>query len=69
MIETLGQPLTAEQVRQVLGIGINKVYRHAKEIGGVRIGKKWVFLRITERAVYSPATRLSPISHNEFSRT
>ena len=43
MIETLGKPLTAEQVRQVLGIGINQVYANAQEIGGVRIGKKWVF--------------------------
>ena len=137
MIETLGKPLTAEQVRQVLGIGINQVYANAQEIGGVKIGGKWVFfesnvlaalrrdnadqsneqtnrtkgvvreshsqradvheksshqagcakvgacdkgrtgkpavnrhgLRITERAIYGPATRLSPISRNEFSRT
>ena len=43
MIESLGKPLTAEQVRQVLGIGINQVYANAQVIGGVRIGKKWVF--------------------------
>lgn len=43
MIHELGQPLTAEHVKSILGIGINQVYRHAQEIGGVRIGKKWVF--------------------------
>ena len=43
MIEQLGQPLTAYTLHQRLGIGINQVYANARELGGVRIGKKWVF--------------------------
>lgn len=43
MIEQLGQPLTALAIHQRLGIGINQVYANARELGGVRIGKKWVF--------------------------
>lgn len=43
LAETLGKPLTANEVKALLGIGINHVYANAQEIGGVRIGKKWVF--------------------------
>lgn len=43
LAETLGKPLTASEVKALLGIGINQVYANAQEIGGVRIGKKWVF--------------------------
>jgi hypothetical protein len=43
MIEQLGKPLTALAIHQRLGIGINQVYANARELGGVRIGKKWVF--------------------------
>lgn len=43
LAETLGKPLTANEVKALLGIGINQVYANAQEIGGVRIGKKWVF--------------------------
>ena len=43
MIDELGKRLSASTLAARLGMGINQVYAHAQELGGVRIGNRWAF--------------------------
>lgn len=42
-LSDLGPRVSVSQLAASLGIGVNSVYAHAQELGGVRIGRRWVF--------------------------
>lgn len=44
MIDLLGKRIPPADLAKRLGIGLNSVYTHARELGGIRIGRRWVFL-------------------------
>ncbi len=35
--------LTADELAVVLGVHVKRVYEHAEELGGVRVGSQWRF--------------------------
>ena len=41
--EQLGKRMSTDAVASLVAMHENSVYRHARELGGVKIGRRWVF--------------------------